>query len=205
MSKAVTINGITVHIDNPDEMYAGWQTVEKMASKICWEHISKYGKKSDCEFDDLMQTAYLAYDRVIKLYDPAISKDIVKYLYCCIRDDLKMLYDPAHRSRILDECDSLNQKCDDGEGNTQELYNYIEMGNSRDEAEENLEKDELKQAFRIVYEKISVDDAIVLRKLLNGDEIDIKSKKKALKAARMAILSLDDEQKEIFRNFASYL
>ena len=79
------------------------------------------------------------------------------------------------------------------------------MGNSRTEAEENLEKDELKQAFRMVYEKISADDAIVLRKLLNGDEIDIKSKKKALKAARMAILSLDDEQKEIFRNFASYL
>lgn len=203
MSKAVTINGVTVHIDNPDEMYAGWQTVEKMASKICWEHVNRYGLRNGQEFDDLMQTAYITYDRVMKYYDYNKSDNIVLYLYRCIKDDLKDIY--INRTRILDECDSLNQKCDDGEGNTQELYNYIEMGNARTEAEENLEKDELKQAFRIVYEKISADDAIILRKLLNGDEIDIKSKKKALKAARMAILSLDDEQKEIFRNFASYL
>ena len=203
-NKAVVINGVTVNTSDPESMYEGWLTVEKMARSICWKHMQAYGSRNGNEIEDLMQQAYITYDRVVKSYNPDISDNISTFLYCSIRDDLKYLYQTTDKTRMLEECDSLSKKHYEEEESASE-DEYVKGGDAREEAEEKLQNSELKAALDEILADLDEKDKETLKKLVNGVKIDNKSKKQALKAARTAILAANDDLKAILRDYATYI
>ena len=205
MTQAVMINGIRVQPDDPASMWAGWETVERMANKLCWDHVYIFGLRNGLTFDDLMQEAYLQYDRVIRTYDSNVSDNIITYLKCTIRDYLKFIYDRNDKNRTLDEAISIDKRHYDDDGNKVKESEFIPGGDSREEAEDALEAEELAGALQKAIGKLSNADKQTLQAIKNGEKVPAASKQKALKAARLAILSADEDTKEIIRAYAPYI
>lgn len=206
MERAVIVNGITVRPSDPESMLRGWQSVAKLASDIVWKHVKLYGLRDGHEVDDLMQQAYITYDRVVRTFDSRISNNYVGYFHKSLREDLRFLYRTGDKDIRLEECDSLNRRhYDDSADDSETEEAYIPGGDAMEEAESRLEQDELQETLQSLFTKLDNDDREAIQMMLNGEKIDSTTKRKALKAARMAILSANAEQKDILKHYISYI
>lgn len=204
MDRAVMINGILVSPSDPESMYAGWLSVERLAKDLAWKHARDYGLRNGLEMDDMLQQAYLTYDRVVRTFDPSRS-NFLTFLACSIRDDFKYINQATNKTRMLEECESLDAKHYKHDDDSNSEAEYIPGGDSKDEAEESLARQDLKEALQKAFEVLEDEDYDAIQKLSSGDKLTPAVKRRALKAARLAILSADDDVKEVLREFASYI
>lgn len=205
MTQAVMVNGVKVQPDDPESMFAGWKTVEKLASKMIWDYVNVNGLRNGYTFDDLMQEIYLLYDRVIKIYDYDTNDSFVAFLIYSTREYLKTLYDTNDKNRTLEECISIDKAHYDDDGSKVKEAEFIPGGDAREEAEDALQASELKSAMDSIIGKLSSDDRQALQAIKKGEKVPSATKTKALRAARLAILSADEETKEIVRAYAPYI
>lgn len=204
MTHSVVLNGINVCPDDPESMLAGWKSVEKLAGQICNNFMKTNGLRKGMTMEDIMQEAYITYDHVIRTYDSE-KLDIIGYLYGSIVNELKLSQQVNGKTQALEECISIDKAHYDDYGDKVKEAEYIPGGNSRDEAEEHLEAEELSVALQKAIGKLSSADKATLQAIKNGEKVPAASKRQALRAARLAILNADDDTKEIIRAYAPYI
>ena len=163
----IELNGIMIDTANPDDMYAGWQTVEKMA----WHVIARFKKTHDLRHgmtdDDLYQICYIAYHDTLHRFEQKDMK-LTNYIY-------NMMYWYLQNTNKngtgieLSTLTSLDELLTEDEED--DFYSILSGGDAREEAEDALESEELKSFVEKVLAEMSDKD----QRRLKGYYIDGKS------------------------------